>query len=71
MQTKQVLAGLAIMEAVAESIREAGQLPAGPLYAHLMGLMDLQQFDLMIVMLARAGLVRRQGDLVVWCAPTH
>ena len=59
-------AALNILKAVADTIRELGEVPAGHLYANLMGVMDLQQFDKIIGILVRAGVVKKRGDLLVW-----
>lgn len=63
----QVTAALAITRAVAEAIRDMGEVPAGTLYAAMMDRMDLATFESLIATLVRSGLVeRRNSHLLVW-----
>ena len=53
--------------ALAEAIRELGEIPAGHLYARLMNVMDLNQFDALIDILCQAGVVERTpAHLLRW-----
>jgi hypothetical protein len=62
-------AGMQILIAVGQAIRELKTVPAGPLYARLMGKMDLEQFDAMIAILVKQGLVERTSDhQIKWIA---
>jgi hypothetical protein len=54
----QIVAAVEIVRLVAESIRLAGSLPSGNLYAQVMGVLTLDQYDRIIGILTRAGLVR-------------
>lgn len=67
--TAQINAALAVTMAVAETIREAGSTPAGPLYAALMGRVSLAGFESMIRNLKNAGLVREQNHMLTWTGP--
>ncbi len=70
MPTKQELsAGLAIVKAVADTVKELGRAPRGVLYAGLMtrGL-SLNSYEQIEGMLCRAGLVRIESDCLVWNA---
>jgi len=68
--SEQVKAGMLILIAVAETIRELKTAPAGTLYAQLMGKMDLEQFESMIRTLVGTGLVKRhQSHLLEWVGP--
>jgi hypothetical protein len=65
--TIQQKAALNVTMAVAETIKEIGSTPAGPLYAALMGKgCDLSTFNAIIGVLCRTGLVRRSGDMINW-----
>jgi hypothetical protein len=65
--TAQMKAGLMIVKAVADTIRELGEVPAGTLYAHMMDRMDLSAFEKMIDTLVHSGLVeKRNSHLLVW-----
>jgi hypothetical protein len=62
-------AGMQILIAVGQAIRELKTVPAGHLYARLMGKMDLEQFDAMIGVLEKQGLVKRTSDhQIAWIA---
>lgn len=62
--------GLEMVEAVAESIRELGEVPSGHLYALCMGHMSLERYDAVISSLVRAGVVRRSAaHLLTWTGP--
>lgn len=70
MPTKAELkAALAVTMAVAETIREAKEVPSGHLYAMLVGRVDLQGFQAMIRTLKNAGLVAEQNDMLTWVGP--
>lgn len=62
-------AALAILTAVAETIRETSPTPAGPLYAALMAKCSLAQFEHVIAQLEGAGLVVRKNHLLTWVGP--
>jgi len=66
---QQASEAFAVVAAVAEAIRELGEVPAGTLYGHLMGKMDFQAFTKVIGIIEGAGLVMRRGDLLVWKGP--
>lgn len=70
MDTKQqVAAVLEIVRAVADTIRDAGSVPNGTIYAALMAKgATLDQHNQIIAMLVRSGLVRQSGDMLHWAA---
>jgi hypothetical protein len=69
-QTPQILAAVRVAHAIAESIRELGQVPSGHLYARLMGVMDLHQYEQVIDLLIDARLVEREpSHLLRWIGP--
>lgn len=52
---------------IAEAILELGEVPAGHLYATLMGQMDLDTFERYIGLLVKIGLVKREkSHLLRW-----
>ena len=57
---------MATLMAVADTIRECGKCPAGVLYAGLMSRMDLGQFESLIGILKRAGMVREESHELIW-----
>jgi hypothetical protein len=62
-------AGLQIMMAVAETIREAGEVPSGVLYAGLIGRIDIHGYTKLIGILKNSGLVEEQAHLLRWIGP--
>jgi len=67
---EKVSAAVRAVAAIAEAIRELGQVPAGHLYAKLMGSMSLDQFEKIISILVKAGLVKRDAShLLHWVGP--
>jgi hypothetical protein len=66
---EQLKAGLNIVLAVTEAIREAREIPAGTLYAVLVGKVDLAGFEKIIAIVTNAGLVEKRGDLLRWIGP--
>jgi hypothetical protein len=63
---EQTRATIAICKAFADTIKELGSIPAGHLYAHVMGRCSLEQFNALISILLGSGVIRRNGDLLVW-----
>lgn len=65
--SEQVHAAVRASVAIGQAIRELGSVPAGHLYAQLCGKLTLSQFDGLIGMLVRGGLVRRDAShLLTW-----
>jgi hypothetical protein len=64
---EQVRAAIEVTRAVADCIRELRQVPAGHLYARLMGHLSVEQFEQIISVLVYANLVRRHpSHLLEW-----
>jgi hypothetical protein len=69
-KTSEALAAVRVAHAIAESIRELGEIPSGHLYARLMGIMDLRQYEQFIDVLIDARLVEREpSHLLRWIGP--
>ena len=67
MTTQELAAGLNILRAVADTVRELGRAPRGTLYAALMARgITLPAYEKIESILVGAGLVRRAGDCLVW-----
>lgn len=66
---ESVTAGVKLAMAVGDAIRDLGEVPAGHLYARVMGYMSLRSFDALIDILVKAGLVRRSSHLLIWVGP--
>ena len=66
----EVRAAFGILQAVAEAIRELGEVPSGHLYANLMSRLSLAQFEQVLGILKGAGLVRESNaHLLTWIGP--
>ena len=66
-QKKQIAAGIRVVAALAETIRELGETPSGHLYAHMMAFgMTLENYNEAIAMLKRAKLVEETNHLLRW-----
>lgn len=71
MTREEIQAVMGTVKAVADAIQEAGSIPAGHLYALLMGHgCSLRSFEYLIGLLTSSEngkpLVRREGDMLVW-----
>jgi hypothetical protein len=64
-----VLAALKIAAAIAETIREVGEVPSGTLYAQLCDRMSLEAYEGFIRALKAAGLVSESAHLLTWTGP--
>ena len=70
-EREHVRAYVAIISAVAETIRERGTVPSGTLYALLMGRMTFEAYSRMIQQLKNAGLIEEKAHLLRWTGPNH
>jgi hypothetical protein len=62
--------GISILTAVAEAIRELGEIPSGTLYALLVGRVTKEGYDRMLVTLTNAGLIEVQPNFMIrWVGP--
>jgi len=62
----QLKAALTVLSAVAEAIRDVGIIPAGHLYAAMMGNVDLPTFDRIIGILTNCKLIEKSGNSLRW-----
>lgn len=61
---------LSVIRAIAETIREVGTAPKGPMYAALMGAgVQLDEFTGALDTLVRAGLVTQTATVAKWTGP--
>jgi hypothetical protein len=66
----QLTAAVKTVVTVLEAIREAGEIPAGTLYAILCGRMDHTEFESMMTLIVNTGLVTRdRSNLLRWVGP--
>ncbi len=59
----------AVISAVTEIglvIRDAKRIPSGHLYAHLMGVLSLDKYQMIIGILKKTGLVIEQANELIW-----
>ncbi len=66
MTREAMKAGIQVITAVADAIRELGEVPSGHLYARLMGHLSFDQYESIISILKRTGLVTEQYHLLRW-----
>lgn len=67
---RQIEAALGTIQAIAETIRDLGEVPSGVLYARLMGTLPLHDYNRVIDILKRSGLVTETpGHLLRWSGP--
>jgi hypothetical protein len=60
---------LQVILAVAEAIRDLGEVPSGHLYARLMGHMTIGTYEGIIGALQGSGLVTEENHLLTWAGP--
>jgi len=70
MNKEQLSAGLKTVLAVAQAIRELGTVPSGHLYARLMGVLSLDQYNKIIDILKKQGLVVEAHHELKWVEPS-
>lgn len=66
MTNEELAAGLNVLRAIADTIRELGSVPSGHLYAQLCGKMTLDTYNSIIRTLCGTGLVKESGHLLTW-----
>lgn len=63
-------AGLQVVLAVAETIREVGEAPAGHIYAALNAKgVTMEGYQSIIRTLKNTGLVKERNDVLIWTGP--
>lgn len=69
-QNAKLAAGLGIIRAVLDTVRETGRAPRGVLYAALMQHgANWEQYHQIESIVLRTGLVRAESDCLVWVGP--
>jgi len=63
---QQIIASLNAIKAIADTIKELGVVPSGQLYGTLVGVMDLNTYESFVSRLVGAGLVKKNGNMLVW-----
>lgn len=67
---KDIAEAVQVVAAIAETIREVGEVPSGTLYAGLMAKgCTFPQYEKILGVLVRSGLVRVKNHLVTWIGP--
>ncbi len=66
---EQVMAGMQLVLVVADSVRELGNAPTGAIYAALSDRIDYAGFERIIGILVNTGVIRKNGNLLVWIEP--
>ena len=69
--TQQLQTGLTMIYAIAETVREAGEVPSGTIYATLAGRVTLDGYKKMLTILQAAGLITVNANhMLRWVGPT-
>jgi hypothetical protein len=63
---QDVGSAMRLVVAVADAIRELGEVPSGHLYARLMGAMSISTYENIIAILKRTGLVTETNYVLRW-----
>lgn len=58
-----------ILAAMAEAIRQVGSIPSGHLYAQMIGVMSMSDYEAAVGLLKRAGLVEETANVLRWIGP--
>ena len=66
---KQITAYLNTVKAVADAIKEVGEVPSGSLYAMLIEHLTLEQYNRIIGHLKTAGVVVEKNNVLYWQEP--
>lgn len=61
-----IVSGVMVVKAIAEAIRELGEVSDGTLYAGLMSKLTLEQYQAIIAILVKANLVTNVNHQLVW-----
>lgn len=67
---EQLNAGLQMVMAIAEAIRELKEVPEGHLYTNVMSTIDLSQFNKILDILEKQKLITRNNYLIKWVEPS-
>ena len=68
--TQELQAAMTILHAVAETVREAGEIPSGTMYAALTGRVTLEGYEQILRILTGAGLIAVDArHMIRWVGP--
>lgn len=71
MTTQELQTGLTMIYAIAETVREAGEVPSGTVYAMITGRVTLDGYKKMLAILQGAGLIAVDArHMLRWVGPT-
>ena len=68
MTEQEIKAGIETVKATAEAIRDLGTVPSGHLYARVMGVLSLDQYNQIIGLLKKHGLIEESYHELKWIA---
>lgn len=66
---EQVLVAVQTVQAIADAIRKLRSVQSGELYARVMPYMSLGEYESIIGILKRAGIVDERAHVLYWVAP--
>tara|TARA_Y100000310_G_scaffold338575_1_gene428584 strand:+ start:1160 stop:1372 length:213 start_codon:yes stop_codon:yes gene_type:complete len=65
-ETEKTEAAIKLLRSVAEAIRDLGEVPSGELYARLMEFLSLDEYNKVIGVLKKTGLITETNYLLKW-----
>ncbi len=68
-KAKEVQAALEIVRSVGLAIKELKEVPSGELYARVMEYLTLEDYNQIISILKREGVVKESNNLLTWTGP--
>jgi hypothetical protein len=64
---KQLNAGIAMVKAVADTVKELGRVPSGVVYSAMMTHgVSFEGYQKIVAILVRGGLIREESNQLVW-----
>lgn len=69
MSREQIEAQVAVIRTIGELIADLGEVPSGHIYAAVQGMMSLAQYQMVVDVLKRSGLVSEKAHLLTWIGP--
>lgn len=67
--SEQIADSVSMISALSESIRQAGRIPSGHLYAMVIDRLSIEHYERLITVIKRAGLVVEVANELRWIGP--
>ena len=66
---EQLAAGIQMIKAIADALRELKRVPSGHFYARIMDKIDLASYEKILGILTGAGLIKIENHEIIWLSP--